>query len=64
MQAHSIHKPGKIIGPGYRHRDIPYSIFNDEVPAYDPCEKLAKAGIGISVSASAQGDHRGEFGIT
>ena len=39
-------------------------VFEDEVPADDPCNELAECGVGVGVGRAGDGDHAGELGVT
>ena len=39
-------------------------VFQNKVPANDPCEVFAEASIGIGVGAAGGGNHGGVFGVT
>ena len=38
-------------------------VFQDKVPANDPCEEFAEAGVGVGVGAAGGGNHGGVLGI-
>ena len=38
-------------------------VFQDKVPADDPCEEFAEAGVGVGVGAAGGGNHGGVLGI-
>ena len=39
-------------------------VFQNKVPANDPCEEFAEASIGIGIGAAGGGNHGGVFGVT
>lgn len=39
-------------------------VFQDKVPADDPSEEFAQAGVGVGVGAAGGGNHGGVFGVT
>ena len=54
----------KIVAPGDRDRDVPDRIFNQQVPADDPCQQFAKARVRICICRAGDGNFRCEFRIT
>jgi hypothetical protein len=39
-------------------------IFENQVPADDPCDEFAHTRVGVRVSGAGDGNHGGQFGIT
>ena len=53
-----------IFAPGDGDRRRRDGIFEDQIPADDPGDQLAHGGVGISVGAARDGNHRGELRVT
>src|SRR2546426_10847681 len=65
--AESERQPGnkglEIISPADGYGDISDRIFDDEIPADDPCNELPHRGIRVRIRASGDRDHRRELGV-
>ena len=53
----------EVAAPTDGYHNIADGIFQDQRPAYDPGNQLAKTNIGIGISASTNGNPAGKFGI-
>src|SRR5680860_266496 len=63
MPAHTIQKTFKVSRPTDGYRYVADGIFQDQVPADDPCQNFAERGIGVRVGTSRNGNHRRKFRI-
>jgi hypothetical protein len=52
-----------VRGESDSDRHIADRIFENQVPADDPCDEFAHAGVGVCVGGAGDGDHGGQFGI-
>ncbi len=52
-----------ITGEAHRDGNVADRVFEDQVPADDPGENFAERRVGISVGATGNRDHRGQFGV-
>ena len=53
-----------IFAPGDRDRRRADRVFENQIPADDPCDQLAHRGVGISIGAARDRNHRRELGVT
>src|SRR5579864_8306277 len=53
----------QISAKAHSHSDVAYRIFQDQVPANDPCDQFTQRRVRIRVSASGNRNHRGQFRI-
>ena len=52
-----------VAGPSDGDRGGGEEVFQDKVPADDPGEEFAEAGVGVCVSAAGGGNHGGVLGV-
>ena len=58
-----VDEGAKIVGPADRDRDVADGVFEDQVPADDPCDQLPQGGVGVGVGRPGDRHHRGHLGI-
>src|SRR5437764_5537843 len=54
----------EVFAPGNGDGGCAYGIFEHQIPADDPGDELTHGGIGISVSAPRNRNHRSKFRVT
>ena len=59
MNAETAEHADEIARPADRHRGRADGVFQDQVPADDPGDQLAHRGVGVSVRAARNRNHRG-----
>ena len=59
----SLQQRVEVVAPGNRDGDVAHGVFEDQVPADDPCDQLAKRRIRIGISAPRLRNHRRELGV-
>ena len=63
MDAEVVEKLDGVAGPADGDGGGGEQVFQNQVPANDPREEFAQAGVGVGVGAAGGGDHGGVFGI-
>ena len=63
MNAKPVEQGDGVRRESNRHRHVGEGVFEDQVPADDPRDKLAERGIGVGVGRAGDGNHRREFGV-
>jgi hypothetical protein len=63
MYAEPVHKIHDVRGEANAHGHVADGVFQDEIPANDPCDQLAHGGVGVGVGAARDRDHRCQLGI-
>ena len=63
VDAEIVQEGGYIFGPAHRDGAGTHGIFENEVPADNPADKLAERRIRVGVGAAGGRDHACEFGI-
>jgi len=64
MDVEPVEQVDEMSGEADGDAHVGEGVFEDEIPADDPGDKLAEHGIGVGVSGAGNGDHAGELGIT
>ena len=63
MQAEPIEQVDDVGGEADADAHVGAGVFEDQVPADDPCDELAEGGVGVGVSRAGDGNHGGQLGI-
>ena len=45
------------------HTHVGAGVFQNQIPADDPCDEFAERGVGVGVSRAGNGDHGGQLGV-
>ena len=63
MQAEQFQDLAEVPGPADGHRGGGDGVFQDQVPADDPGDQFANAGVGVAISAARASDGARQLGI-
>ena len=63
MDAEPLEQRLDVRGEANADAHVGEGVFEDQVPADDPCDQFAERGVGVGIGRAGDGNHRGEFGV-
>ena len=61
MDSEPVEKADGVLGESDGDGHVREGVFEDEIPADDPCHQLAECGVGVGVGRAGDGDHGGQL---
>ena len=64
MPAEPVEHVHQMRGEAHAYRHVADRIFQNQVPADDPCDQLTHGRVGVGIGAARDRDHGRQFGVT
>ena len=63
VEAEPVQQRHNMGSEAHADAHVAEGVFEDQIPADDPCDELAEGGVGIGVGRAGDGNHGGQFGV-